>query len=197
MSGAPRIPTVEGPDDEQLAILAKAPARADGTVRNLFLTLLQHPRLLKRFNAFAGTFMAFGLMDVEDRELVILRIAARTSCEYELVQHLPLARETALSEAAIAAVLVPVPPVDALSAHQARLVAAADQMLTTGAVEDRSWNALAARYSHAEMLELVTLVAFYRMTADVLNVVGIQPEDDLDVEIDWSALAIGRPETVR
>lgn len=175
-----RLPPVSAPDEEQQAALAKAPTLPDGTVRNIFLTLAHHPLLLKRFNAFAGTFIAFGKLPADERELVILRVGKRADAAYELGQHLPLARDAGLADATIDAALAD-PPGDALSASERELVDFTDRLLDTGDVDDATWAALSGRYDEAQLVELLCLVGFYRMVADFLNVAGVELEDDMEV----------------
>jgi 4-carboxymuconolactone decarboxylase len=175
-----RLAPVGEPDEAQRAALEKAPTLPDGTVRNIFLTLAHHPLLLKRFNAFAGTFIAFGLLPADDRELVILRVGARAAAPYELGQHLPLAREAGLAEEAIDAVLAD-PPGPALTAGQRALVDFADRLLDRGDVDPAGWEALRSRYDEAQLVELLFLVGCYRMVADFLNIAGVELEADMEV----------------
>jgi 4-carboxymuconolactone decarboxylase len=178
--GPLRLAPVNAPNEEQRAALAKAPTLPDGTVRNIFLTLAHHPLLLKRFNAFTGTFIAFGLLPADDRELVILRVGARADAPYELGQHFPIARDAGLPEAAIEAVLAD-PPGTALSDDQRLLVDFTDRLIDRGDVDEANWGALTARYDDAQLVELLCLVGAYRMVADFLNVAGVELEDDLEV----------------
>jgi 4-carboxymuconolactone decarboxylase len=175
-----RLAPVSAPNEEQRAALEKAPTLPDGTVRNIFLTLAHHPMLLKRFNAFAGTFLAFGLIPADEREVVILRISARTGSAYELGQHLPIGREAGLSDEVMDAVLAD-PPGSELSDHYRLLVDFTDRFVAEGEVVDEVWDGLAARYDEAQLIELLCVTGFYRMAADFLNVVGVELEDDMEV----------------
>jgi 4-carboxymuconolactone decarboxylase len=190
-SRKPRIAAVANPDSEQRELLEKAPTRDDGTVRNLFLTLARHPILLKRFNAFAGTFMRFGRLPPDERELVILRVAGRTGCAYEVVEHVPIARQEGLREDEIALALEQ-DGAGEPSPRQALLLGAADEMLSTGGLTDERWTALTALYDEAELLELVSLVGFYRMAADIMNIVRIEPEGPLPAVFDWAPVRLTR-----
>jgi hypothetical protein len=58
-----------------------------------------------------------------------------------------------------------------------------DELLDRGAISDGRWSDLAEQYEPPALLELVCLVGFYRMTADLLNVVGVELEDELDLDI--------------
>jgi alkylhydroperoxidase family enzyme len=175
-----RIAPVKALDEEQRAALAKAPTLPDGTVRNIFLTLAHHPLLLKRFNAFTGTFIAFGLLPADERELVVLRVGARLDAPYELGQHFPIARDSGLSDEVIEAVVAPEPGA-ALSADQLALVEFTDRLIDRGDVDENVWDALAGRYDDAQLVELLCLVGTYRMVADFLNVAGVELEDDMEV----------------
>jgi 4-carboxymuconolactone decarboxylase len=175
-----RLAPVKEPDEEQSAALAKAPTLPDGTVRNIFLTLAHHPLLLKRFNAFTGTFIAFGLLPADERELVVLRVGARLDAPYELGQHFPIARDSGLSDEVIEAVLAAEPGA-ALSADQRALIDFTDGLIDRGDVDEDIWSALAARYDDAQLVELLCLVGTYRMVADFLNVAGVELEDDMEV----------------
>jgi 4-carboxymuconolactone decarboxylase len=173
---------VSGPSRAQRELLSKAPTRSDGSVRNIFLTLLHHPILLQRFNAFGGTFMRFGLLMPADREAVILRVAARTGCRYELAQHLPIARDAGLDDDAILAIVGQRATAKPEPRHEL-LMSVTDELLDRGAISDGRWSDLAEQYEPPALLELVCLVGFYRMTADLLNVVGVELEDELDLDI--------------
>ncbi|CAB4882746.1 unannotated protein [freshwater metagenome] len=184
----PRIAPVVDPDEAQLELLAKAPALPDGTVRNIFTTLLHHPVLLQRFNALAGTFFRFSHITAYERELLIVRVAGRTGSRYEYGQHLALARDAGLSDEVIRAVLLQ-DGAPALSPEDQLLADVTDELLARGELGDAHWNALAQRYDTPALLEIVLTIGFYRMTADMLKTVGVQLEEQPDLELDWSAIA--------
>jgi 4-carboxymuconolactone decarboxylase len=191
----PRIDPVARPSSEQRELLSKVPARADGRTRNIFLTLLHHPLLLKRFNAFAGTFIRFGSLPADEREAIILRVATRTGCRYELAQHLPLARDTGLDDDTILAIVGEPMPVTLEGRHQL-LMSVTDELLAEGGISDERWSALADQYETPALLELICLVGFYRLTADLLNVVGVELEEEIDVNVRSAADGL-RPESPR
>jgi 4-carboxymuconolactone decarboxylase len=178
-----RVAPVTEPDEAQAEALSKAPTLPDGTVRNIFSTFAHQPVLLKRFNAFVGTFMRFGTLSAYEREVVVLRVAATSRSRYELGQHLPIARDCGLSDDTVAALLA-VPSLDGLADADRLLAEATDAVLADGAVDDALWARLAASYGDAQLVELVTLIGAYRMVADLLNVTGVQLEADLDDEVD-------------
>lgn len=173
-------------------MLSKAPALPGGTPRNIFLTLLHHPTLLKRFNALAGTFMRFGLIPADERELVILRVAGRTGSRYELAQHVPLARAEGVDDELIRSVLNQngAPP---LRGHHALLMGVTDELLDRGDLSDAQFSALCQRYEPAAVLELLCLIGFYRMAADVLMAARVTPEDEPSIEVDLGCISHRTP----
>jgi AhpD family alkylhydroperoxidase len=184
-----RISPVSAPDEAQAQALAKTPALPGGQVRNIFTTLAWQPVLLQRFNALAGTFMRFSTISPYARELVVLRVAATIRCRYELGQHLPLAREAGLSDDTVRAVL-DVPARTGLAPGDQLLAALADQVLDRGEVDDRTWAELRAGYDEPQLIELLALVGVYRMIGDLLNVAGVELEDDMAAEVaQWAARA--------
>jgi alkylhydroperoxidase family enzyme len=191
-AGPPRIAPVSDPDASQRAILDKAPVRSDGSTRNIFLTLAHSPLLLKRFNAFAGTFFISDLVSDYDRELLVLRVAARTGSRYEYAQHLSIAREAGLDDHTIAAAMLQ-PDAFTPSPADSFLLAVADRYLESGNLHDGEWAQLRARFSEAAALHVLFIIGFYRMTGEVLNTVGIAAEDDPDLVVDWAAAASASP----
>ena len=154
--------------DEAGQALAKTPTLPDGSQRNIFTTLAWHPLLLKRFNAFTGTFM---------------RVAATTRCRYELGQHLPIAAAAGVSEPTVTALLRVGDDRSGLSEGDALLVDTTDAVLATGTVDDDLWSRLAQRFDEPQLIELLVLIGTYRMVADLLNVAGVQLEPDMKAEV--------------
>ena len=171
-----RIAPVENPDEEVTAILDQtAVGNERGEALNIFRTLAHHPRLLRRFNGLGGAFMTRGLLEPRLRELVILRVAWLSRCDYEWGQHVVIAEQQGIPPAEIEALT------DDLSAgHWSEQEKAA--LMVTGrliddcSIEDDLWAALTAHFSAPELLELLMLIGFYRMTAGVLNAVAVTRE---------------------
>ena len=147
--------------------------RTYGKLLEPALVFAHHPRLLERFNVLGGLFLAHGLVPARERELVILRTGWRTRCEYEFGQHTVLGRRAGLDDDEIRRVTredARWPPGDAL------LIRLADEVHETHDVSDALWQELGARWSHAELLELVALAGFYGMVSALLNAARVQRE---------------------
>ncbi len=168
----PRIPPVTDPSPEVAEILDKTRVQP-GPPLNIFTTLAHHPRLLKRFNVLGGLFLTRGVLAARERELVILRTAWRTRCEYEFGQHVQLGRRAGLSDEEIRGVTrdgADWPAGDAL------LVRLADEIHESRDVSDGLWMDLSRRWDRAGLLELVALAGFYGMVAGLLNAARVQRE---------------------
>jgi alkylhydroperoxidase family enzyme len=173
-----RITPVREPTEEQRELLAKTLVAPGGQPLNIFATLAHHPRLLGRFNALGGLFLAKGLLPERERELVILRVAYRTGSVYEFGQHTVIGRRAGLTDDEIRAVTRPLDD-GAWVEDDKAVLAFTDSLIDTDTVEDAEWAAVAARWDEPRLLELVLLVGFYRMVAGLLNAVGVEREPDV------------------
>lgn len=99
------------------------PARPRGSARlalrilpplALFRAVAGADALLWPFLRYSAALWTCTGLDPRTRELVILRVAATEACDYQLAQHVPLARRAGLSENAIATAIRrprPTPPI--------------------------------------------------------------------------------------
>ncbi len=170
----PRIAPLTDPSPEVAEVLDKTSVRA-GPPLNIFATMAHHPRLLKRFNVLGGLFLARGLLPPRERELVILRTAWRTGCEYEFGQHVLLGRREGLSDDDIRRLTgdgsTGWAPADA------DLVSLADEVHDNHDVSDALWERLGRRWNQAELIELVMLAGFYGMVAAFLRATRVQRDE--------------------
>lgn len=171
----PRVLPVDRPNEEQAELLGKTLLTLDGKPLNLFSTMAHNPRLLRRFNALGGYFLRHGGLPGRDRELVILRVATRTGCEYEWAQHQVIGVAEGLSADEVERVRG---PVGAWSGDEHELLRFVDEVFDSEGNEVPSWDDLATRYDDQQLMELVLLVGFYRMLAGFLNAVRV----DIDSE---------------
>jgi 4-carboxymuconolactone decarboxylase len=179
----PRIEPVEQADEEQAKLLSKSLPGPDGQPLNVFRTLVHRPELMRRINGLGGYFFVHGGIEVRERELVILRTAARVKCAYEIGQHRWIGAKAGLTPEEIEAAL------DAMLDHRwsnddAALLAFADELLSTDTVSDVSWEALGGRYDDTHRTELLVLVGYYRMLAGVLNGLQIELDPSVARELD-------------
>jgi 4-carboxymuconolactone decarboxylase len=167
---APRIEPVVEVDGELAEILGTAMTH-DGRPLNIFGVLGNHPKLLKRFNLFAGYLLNKGLLPAREREIVILRIGWNARAQYEFGQHTIIGRRAGLTDAEIEALAG---GGGEWSDDDRALIALADDLAADDCVTDETWAALEARWSPAELVELLVLAGFYRLVSGFLNSAGVQ-----------------------
>ena len=143
---------------------------------NLFATLGRHRRLFRAWLRFAGALMPGGKLPRADTELVILRVAHNTGCEYEWRHHDRLGRAAGLSAAAIARVRSG-PEAPEWTLRQKLLLEAADELHQERTISDALWAQLAERLRKTELIELVVLVGHYEMLASVISSLRIEPDE--------------------
>lgn len=175
---APRIAPVDEPGPEVAELLSKTMSDENGVPLAIFRTMARHPRLMKRFNVLGGFFLTRGELSARERELCILRTAWRTGCEYEWAQHVLIGRHAGLTDEEIERVVDDAESGD-WSDRDAVLLRMTDEVMDHVDVSDETWAELAANFSEAQLIELVALVGFYRMTAGFLNAAGVRKETEL------------------
>jgi 4-carboxymuconolactone decarboxylase len=163
----PRIPPVD------MGSLTESQRAIAGIgVSNVMRTLVRHEDLLWPWLTLAGKLGLGGALAPRDRELVILRVALRTECEYEW-GHVLLALGVGATEAEIQALS---DPSAAWSDADAALLHAVDELCSDDCVSNETWATLAATRDDVQIIQILALVGFYRMNAGLLNSMGVQPE---------------------
>jgi AhpD family alkylhydroperoxidase len=156
--------------------IVRALGRASGgRPPNVFTTLARNRSLFRRWLFFAGGLMPGGKLPRRDTELVILRVAHNTACEYEWGHHERLGRRAGLSPAEVERVREG-PEAPGWSERQRQLLRACDEMHADGEIGDRLWALLAAELDDDLMIELCMLIGHYEMLAMTLKSLRVQPE---------------------
>ncbi len=149
--------------------------QAGGELR-VFTTLARHPGLFDDFQHLGGRLLHRSALTEREREILILRTAFCCRADYEWAQHHRIATALGL-EAAVIAALGQLAPV--LSADDALLARAADELVGDHQLSDEVWAALGQRFSEVQVIELCMLVGSYAMLAGTLNSMQVQPEPGL------------------
>jgi alkylhydroperoxidase family enzyme len=166
----PRIPPID-PDTE---LPGMPPGPGGGHPLNIFLTLGHHPSLLQAFTRFGNVLLNRGTLPARERELVILRVGWRGGSPYEFGQHTLLGRVAGVTDDEIRRLTDP--GLAGWPDGDAALLAMVDELCADDRVGDATWAALAARWSAAEILELLVLAGYYRLVCGLLNSTGVQLE---------------------
>lgn len=150
----------------------------NGRLYNIFKVLAHHPKLVKRWTPFAGHVLAKQTLPFRDREILILRIGWLNQAEYEFAQHELIARRGGFGDADIANIKAG-PKAAGLSAHEAALMQAADDLHENSVISDATWAVLAKTYSTEQLMDAVFTVGQYNMVSWALNSLGVPLDDFL------------------
>jgi AhpD family alkylhydroperoxidase len=142
---------------------------------HIFTTLGRHRGLMRGWLRFASKLMPGGTLPRPDTELVILRVAHNTGCDYERRHHEHMAPSTGLSADEVAKV-ADGPGWTGWSPRRRALLRAADELHADGVIGDALWAELAAELAEHQLIELVMLVGHYEMLAMTLNSLRVQPD---------------------
>ena len=151
--------------------------RIGGRDLNIFRVMMHHPKLTRRWTVFAGHVLRKQTLPLRERELLILRIGWLNQAEYEWAQHVEIAKRGGITEAEIERIRQG--PGAGWNAHEAALLQAADDLFEDSVVSDRTWAALAAKYSTEEMMDVVFTIGQYNLVSWALNSFGVPLDDFL------------------
>jgi 4-carboxymuconolactone decarboxylase len=175
---SPRIAPLskgERTEDDERAI-AKS-AGADGSEYNIFTTAARHRALFPALLQLTTRILFRGDLSAREREILVLRTAARCSCAYEQKQHEALGEKVGVEPAVIAALRDTSGVASDFSDSDRQLVDAADELIATKMLSDETWAGLAARYSETQLIELIVIVGHYQTLAMFLNAVDVVPDE--------------------
>src|SRR5271170_3434389 len=123
------------------------PPGVDAEPLALFRTLVIHDELSSRMRVLGAGLLGHGRLAPREREIVIHRTCARAGAEYEWGVHaVAFGRPLGLTEAQLSATVHGDSSDPAWSAQDGQLVALADQLYDSAAVQAPLWEQLAARY---------------------------------------------------
>ncbi len=190
---APRIAPVDLSkiDEEQREALAvffsaaRDVTKSEGTVLNIFRTLVHAPKALTAFLAWGGYILSRrNSLSDRDRELVILRTGFNCGSGYEFTQHTRIGLDAGLSAAEIEAIKAG-PGDPSWCDNDRALLRATDDLTRDHHVSDASWAALAFMTDKQKM-DLVMTVGQYTQVSMMLNSFGVQldPGQELDPALD-------------
>lgn len=145
---------------------------------NLLSTFAHHPPLARAFFTFNGHLLRATTLTERQRELLVLRVAARRDCDYEWGQHVPMATGVGLSDTEIARVPVG-PDAGGWDDLDAALLRAADELLDRGAVTSATWQTLSAELDAPQLLDVIYTVGAYQTLAWMILSAGVDLDDDL------------------
>ena len=142
---------------------------------HIFTTLGRHRGIFRKWLRFAGALMPGGRLPRADTELLILRVAHNTGCDYEWHHHERIAQLSGLEAADVERVR-DVADADGWTERQATLLRAADELHADRKISDATWQTLTGFLREDELIELCLLVGHYEMLAMTLNSLEVEPD---------------------
>jgi alkylhydroperoxidase family enzyme len=171
----PKIEPVAADSEEMASIaphlLAAYGAKGDAAMA----TMLRNRSLYEVWRPLARYLNGASILQRRDRELLVLRAAWLARSDYVWGNHVLVARDVGISDDEIAAICVG-PTDGSWTPHDAALVRAADELVTTCTLSDQAWADVSSWYGDKEMVELIILVGHYVMFSYLLNSIRIQRE---------------------
>ncbi len=145
---------------------------------NALGTLAHHPALTQAFNTFNGHVLLATTLSPRQRELLVLRVAARRRSTYEWAQHAVLAGDAGLGEDEVARIAVG-PDAPGWSTLDAAMLRSVDELLDDALVTDTTWAALATELDDRQLMDLVFTVGAYDLLAMAFRTFGVPLDGDL------------------
>jgi alkylhydroperoxidase family enzyme len=183
----PPLPPEEWGDDVRAGIAALRPPGATQELRrrkggsrglNVLGTLAQHPELMHAYHTFNGHILYTNTLDARQRELLILRVAARRGAEYEWEQHVLIARDLDFTDDEIERIAEG-PRAAGWTPLEEAMLRAVDELIDDAYVTDATWSALADELDRHQLMDLVFTVGAYDLLAMAFKSFGLQLDADL------------------
>jgi 4-carboxymuconolactone decarboxylase len=182
MSEATRLTPVDEADLQPKTLEALAPYRdKDGRIYSIWATLAHHEDALRRFLVFGNHVLGKNTLPLRSRELMILRIAARSGAAYEWDQHVRIARRAGLTDDEI--LRGATGRWDDLDEVDQVLLETTDSLLDHRGVDDDLWLRLRAHLTVQQIIDVLYTVGQYLTIATVINTLGVRPEGDLAIDL--------------
>jgi AhpD family alkylhydroperoxidase len=182
------LPADQWPDSMREALAALVPPQARHPLPprrddrpkglNVFGTFAKYPALTRAYHTFNGHVQFATTLSTRQRELLVLRVAARRGCDYEWAQHAILAGDAGLSAEEIGRV-ADGPDAPGWSDLERSMLAAVDELIADAKVSDATWAALAVDLDEQQLMDLVFTVGAYEVLAMALRSFGVALDGDL------------------
>ncbi|MEE9608290.1 MAG: carboxymuconolactone decarboxylase family protein [Myxococcota bacterium] len=122
-------------------------------------------------------------LDAKLRELAILRIARLSSCQYEWVQHVPIAKATGASQAQIEALERGAADADCFDPAERSVLRFTDEVVQNVKASDAAFAELNQRFSAQEIVELILAIGYYMTVARLLESTEVDLDPPADTKV--------------
>lgn len=173
----------EWPPEMKEAVAAMAPARRrhpapprDGRTQGIVTlgAFAHHTELAKAFFTFNGHILWATTLTPRQREILVLRVAARRNSAYIWGEHLSAAHDAGLTDEEIERIAVGPAEAPLAEPLEAALLRAADELLDDGVVSDETWALLASHLDVQQLFDVVFTVGCYETTSFFLRSIDLE-----------------------
>ena len=155
-------------------------AKTRGNVSNVFSALLNNPDATKAVTSVGEYIRYNSPLDPIIRETAILTTAHEMKNSYEWAQHEPVAREVGVRDEVIESILSGKGPMG-LPAKEGIFIQSAKELVKTGSVTDRTYQALDHLLGTQLTIDFVVTVGYYSMLSRLIHSLGVDFDEDLQL----------------
>ena len=189
-AAAPRVPPLapaDWPPTMREALGAIRPAeprhpfpQSEGRPKglNVLGTFAHHPTLAKAYNTFNGHILFTTTLELRERELLVLRVAAVRQSAYEWAQHVVLAADVGLTEDEVSRIAEG-PAADGWPPVDRALLQAVDDLLVDARIGEAAWAVLSEAFATEQLLDVIFTVGAYDALAMALMSFDVPLDADL------------------
>ena len=145
---------------------------------NVLGTFAHHPTLAKAYNTFNGHILFTTTLELRERELLVLRVAAVRRSAYEWAQHVVLAADVGLTDDEVARIAEG-PSADGWSPVDRALLQAVDDLLADARIGEAAWAVLYEAFATEQLLDAIFTVGAYDALAMALMSFDVPLDPDL------------------
>ncbi len=142
---------------------------------NIMKMFLNAPTNAIPLLVFGQSILTKQELDAHLRELAILRVAHLTEASYEWTQHVPLAKETGVTDAQVEAIPQGADS-DAFNEVEKRVIRFTDEVTQDVKASAETFTALEKGLGPRQMVELALAIGFYGMVARVMESFEVELE---------------------
>jgi 4-carboxymuconolactone decarboxylase len=160
-----RIPyySLENGEEEKVALVSNKP-------RLNFALMLAHIKypILDSLLSFGSSLMIQGDLDPILRQMAVVRTVILCRSDYEVYQHLKVARNIGMSEEKITALFIGSAAL-VFSDIEKWVLRFAEETVALGKATDETFQAAAAHFTHGQLVELGLVVGYFMALSSFLN----------------------------
>ena len=143
---------------------------------NISRMLALSPSMFQPMTRVFSAYLNHGLLSPRQREIAILRTGHRRNSEYEVVNHIRVARLIDMTEEEILA-LEPGQDASVLSDEEQLILKFTDEVVVDGGASEDTFRAMAEYLSEPQLMELTVVIGVYTLVSQICHTFEIELEE--------------------